>query len=100
MTQKQFFKAKLNESFLRNQRDDFIDTVLKKCKENDGRITNVEELQTVLSKYDNESLKKYLRQEIQYQKTVHNKDSHNCPELYEVNNPSLEQMTENLILML
>ena len=98
--QKDILKARLNESLSKNQRDNFVERILIKCKNHGGPLTDIEELQALLAQHENGSLKKYLREEIQYQKAVHHKDSQERPELYKINNLSIAQMSENLLLML
>ena len=50
--------------------------------------------------YDSPDLKKYLRQELQYQKATHSRDSQERPELYKINALSVEQMHEKLAILL
>ena len=49
---------------------------------------------------DSPDLKKYLRQELQYQKATHSRDSQERPELYKINALSVEQMHEKLAILL
>ena len=97
--QRELFKVKLKESLRKNNRDGFADTLLKKCKEHDGPISSIDDLTKLLGKYDEESLKKILRQEIQYHKVFQARDSQERPDIYKVNNLSVEDMSNNLMLM-
>ena len=45
-------------------------------------------------------MKKFLRQEIQYQRVTHHRDAKVRKDLYKVNNVSLEDMIKNLTVML
>ena len=72
---------------------------MKKCKEHDGPISSIDDLTKLLGKYDEESLKKILRQEIQYHKVFQARDSQEHPDIYKVNNLSVEDMSNNLMLM-
>jgi len=40
--------------------------------------------------------KKFLRQEIQFQKAMHSGDSQEHPDLYKIDNLFIDQLTENL----
>ena len=91
--QRELFKVKLKESLRKNNRDGFADTLLKKCKEHDGPISSIDDLTKLLGKYDEESLKKILRQEIQYHKVFQARDSQEHPDIYKVNNLSVEDMS-------
>lgn len=97
--QKELFKGKLKESFKRKNRDSFSDAVLNKCKEHGGPITCLEDLNKLLGQHDDESLKRILRQELQYQRVHQSRDCQERPELYKVNNLSVEEMSNNLLLM-
>ena len=97
--QRELFKVKLKESLRKNKRDGFADTLLKKCKEHDGPISSIDDLTKLLGKYDEESLKKILRQEIQYHRVFQARDSQERPDIYKVNNLSVEVMSNNLMLM-
>ena len=68
--QKALLKEKLKESISKNNRDNFVDAILNKCKEHGGPITSLEDLNKLCEKHDAGSLKKMLRQEIQYQKAT------------------------------
>ena len=72
---------------------------MKKCKEHDGPISSIDDLTKLLGKYDEESLKKILRQEIQYHKVFQARDSQERPDIYKVNNLSVEDISNNLMLM-
>ena len=84
----------------RNRHNDYIDIVLRKCKAHTGPLTSSEELQAFLSKYSSDTnAKSYLRQEVQYQKLTHPRDSEARPHLYKVNKMPSEELAENLVIM-
>jgi len=73
--QKALQKARLQDSLAKGQRaSEFVDVILKKCKEYGGPVTNIKELNQMISKFDNRGTKKLLRQEIQFQKAMHSRD--------------------------
>lgn len=94
-------KEKIKHNIEKRQRhNDYIDVVLKKCKTHGGPLTSSEEMQTFLSQYSGDkNMKSYLRQEVQYQKLTHPRDSDARPHLYKVNKMSMEELTENLIIL-
>ena len=99
--QKRILKLKIQDSILKKQRaNDFVDVILKKCKEHSGRITSISELNQLCSKYNDTDIKKFLRQEIQYQKATHRRDSQERPGLYKSNNLTNEELTEQMALLL
>ena len=99
--QKQILKLKIQDSMLKKQRaNDFIDVILKKCKEHGGPVTSISELNQLCLKYNDNDIKKYLRQEIQYQKAAHRRDSQERPGLYKINNLTSEELTEQIALLL
>ena len=54
----------------------------------------------MLSKFSDRDTKKFLRQEIQFQKAMHSRDNQERPSLYKINNLSIDQLTENLSVLL
>lgn len=99
--QKQALKLKIQDSMLKKQRaNDFIDVILKKCKEHGGPVTSISELNQLCLKYNDNDIKKYLRQEIQYQNAAHRRDSQERPGLYKINNLTSEELTEQMALLL
>ena len=62
--QKALFRNKIKESLENNQRDNFTQATLKKCKEHNGPITSLDDLQNLQAKYNDEELKSILRQEM------------------------------------
>ena len=73
---------------------------MKRCKEHCGPVTDVKELYQILSKFSDRDTKKFPRQEIQFQKAMHSRDSQERPSLYKINNLSIDQLTENLSVLL
>ena len=85
--------------FFQARTADFVDQLLKKCKQCKGPLTSVSEIK-VLIDAKSPDLKTFLRQEIQYQHITHHRDAEVRKELCKVNNVSLEDMIENLTVML
>ncbi|CAL4100113.1 unnamed protein product [Meganyctiphanes norvegica] len=99
--QKALLKKRLQDSLAKSQRaNEFVDVVLKKCKEHGGPIMNVVELNEIISNYDAKNVKKFQRQEIQFQKATHKRDSQERPDLYKINNLTIHQLSENLAILL
>ena len=85
--------------FLQARAADFVDQLLKKCKQHKGPLTSVSELK-VLIDANSPDLKTFLRQEMQYQRVTHYRDAEVRKDLHKVNNVSLEDIIENLTVML
>ena len=65
-------KAMLQDSLAKCQKaSEFVDIILKRCKEHGGPVTDAKELYQMLSKFSDRDTKKFLRQEIQFQKAIH-----------------------------
>lgn len=92
-------KERLMENLRKKMRGkDFVDLLLKKCKEHNGPVTSIEELQNLV-KENSTNLKSYLRLEIQYQRETHQRDAEVRKDMYKVNRLSVEQMVENLTIL-
>ncbi len=95
-------KEKIKENIKKRKRaNDFVDVLLKKCKEHGGPVaTGVEVSDRVESfKGSEAAAKQALRQEIQYQRVTHTKDVAARPDLYRVNKVSVDDMRQNLIAL-
>ena len=78
---------------------DFMNGILKKCKDHNGPVTSVEEL-TKLVREDSPNLKSVLRLEIQFQRETHRRDADIRSDLYKVNSLSVDEMISNLTVLL
>ena len=78
-------KGKTIFHFFQARAADFVDQLLKKCKQQKGPLTSVSELK-VLIDAKSPDMETFLRQEIQY----HHRDAEVRKDLYKVNNVSLE----------
>ena len=58
-----------------------VDWLLKKCKEHGGPITTLKEFNLFLKSTHKEDKRQFLRQEVQFQKIPHKKDSIERPKL-------------------
>ena len=67
-------KGKTIFNFFQARAADFVDQLLKKCKQHKGPLTSASELK-VLIDAKSPDLKKFLRQEIQYQRVTHHRDA-------------------------
>jgi len=95
--QKALQKALLQDSLAKSQRaSEFVDVILKKCKDHGGPVTDIKKLNQMTSKFNERETKKFLRLEIQFQKAMHSRDSQEHPDLYKINNLSVDQLTKNL----
>ena len=74
--------------------------LLKKCKDRVGPITILKELNLFLKSTHKEDKKKFLRQEIQFPKITHKKDSIKRPELHRLNGLTLPDFSVNLAAIL
>jgi len=90
------FCRKLGSKIHRPKVRDIADVILKKCKEHGGPVTDIRELNRMTSKFNEHETKKFLRQEIQFQKAMHSQGSQEHPDLYKINNLFVDQLTENL----
>ena len=61
--------------------NELVDWLLKKCKEHGGPNTTLKELNLFMKSTHKEDKKKFLRQEVQFQKITHKKDSIERPKL-------------------
>ena len=52
--------------------NDFVDQILMNCKQNNGPVTTVQELKSLVRENQFDDLKTILRQEIQYQRVLTN----------------------------
>ena len=75
---------------------EFVAVILKKCKEHGGPVTDIREMNQITSKFNERETKKFLRQEIKFQKAIHNRDSQEHPDVHKINNLFIDQLTENL----
>ena len=73
---------------------------MKICKEHGGPIVNLNELQEIVKKHSKGNLKQILRQEIGFQKTMHQLDAKERPHLYKMNFLTPQVMIENLSILL
>ena len=73
---------------------EFVAVILKKCKEHGGPVTDIREMNQITS--NEHEAKKFLRQEIKFQKAIHNRDSQEHPDVHKINNLFIDQLTENL----
>ena len=64
-----------------NWANELVDWLLKKCKEHSGPVTILKELNLFLKSTHKEDKKTFLRQEVQFQKITHKKDSIGRPKL-------------------
>ena len=78
---------------------EFVDIVLKKCKEHHGLVTSVQELKQLVQK-KSPNLKSQLRLEIQYHREIHRRDAEVRSDLYKVNSLSVQDMSEDLSAIL
>ena len=75
-------KTRLQNSLANHQKaSEFVDIILKRYKEHGGSVTDVKELYQMLSNFSDHDTKKFLRQEIQFQKAMHSRDSQERPSL-------------------
>lgn len=101
LKQKEQAKTKIAESMAKAKRaNEQVDILLKKCKDHNGPITSIKELNVFLKSVKTKDMKKFLRQEIQFQKITHKRDSIERPELYKVNGLTIEIFSENLAAIL
>ena len=61
------------------------DLILKRCKQHNGHITNVKELQVFVKKTPKDNLNKHLRNEIIFQRVMHPINAKERSHLYKVN---------------
>lgn len=101
-SQKEKKKQWLKENLQKKVRaQDFIDQLLVKCKQHRGPVTSVKELkELVTSTMKPAELKMFLRQEVQYQRMTHQRDSDIRRDLYKVNRLGESEMIENLTILL
>ena len=99
--QKKAWKTKIKDNIKKKQRDkEYIDILLRKCKDHGGPITEIAELKHIVKKNTEPELKKILRKEVALQKMIHPNDSKERPELYKMNYLAASQMVENLTILL
>ena len=79
---KRSIKKRVAESMEKSkQANEFLDWLLKQCKEHGGPIITLKELNLFLKSTYKEDKKKFLRQDVQFQKITHKKDSIGRPKL-------------------
>ena len=71
--QRELQKQKLMSNLQKKVRcNDFVDQILMNCKQNNGPVTTVQELKSLVRENQFDDLKTILRQEIQYQRVLTN----------------------------
>ena len=99
-SQKDKKKQYLLQNVMKKQRNnDLIDHLLIKCKEHNGPITSLEELNSLVKRKPIK-LKQMLRQEIHYQKLTHPQDFAARKNLYKINSIEEKDLMENLTIIL
>ena len=84
--QEQELKRRVKENMRNKQRAKaYGDLILKRCKQHNGPITNLKELQTFVKKTPKEDLRKNLRNEIIFQRVMHPIDAKERNHLYKEN---------------
>ena len=79
---KRSIKKRVAESMEKSKQvNEFLDWLLKQCKEHGGPIITLKELNWFLKSTYKEDKKKFLRQDVQFQKITHKKDSIGRPKL-------------------
>ena len=101
-SQRMKWKQKITENlYKKRRRSDYADKILKKCKEHNGPITNICELNVLMKNTPKENeLKKFLRQEVLFIKYKHPSDAWERAHLYKVNELSVKHFVENLSILL
>ena len=98
--QKKKQREKLLDNLKKKKKSiEFVDIVLKKCKEHHGPVTSVQELKQLVQK-KSPNLKSQLRLEIQYHRETHRLDAEVRSDLCKVNSLSVQDMIENLSAIL
>ena len=98
--QKEKKKEKIKQNLQKKVRaNEFVDQLLVKCKQHNGPVTSISELNALVRQKSPE-LKPFLRQEIQYQRVTHPRDADIRRELYKVNKLTIDEMVENLTVIL
>ena len=93
-------KERLLENLMKKRKtNDFMNGILKKCKEHNGPVTSVEELMKLVQ-IESPNLKTFLRLEIQFQRETHRRDAEIRSDLYKVNSLSVDEMILNLTVLL
>ena len=89
-SQRSEYKRRGEMMSLKQKRNDFVQSLLKKYKAHNGPITDDSELKAMIKRYKgkNKELKSTLRTEIQYQKHIHVRAAQLRPNLYKVNSLS------------
>ena len=99
-TQKIKKKENILENLLKKKRsNEFANSLLKKCKEQKGPVTSVEELKALVNE-NSHNLKPYLRVEVQYKRELHQRDAEVRSNLYKVNRLTVQDLIENLTILL
>ena len=97
LEQRELSKKRVAKSMGKSKRGkESIDLFFKKCKEHGGSITTLKELNLFLKSTHKEDKKKFLRQEVQFQKITPKKDSIQRSELYKLNGLTLQDVSVNL----
>ena len=101
-SQRMKWKKKIADNLCKKRRrSDYVDEILKKCKEHNGPITNICELNVLMKNTPKENvLKKFLRQEVLFLKYLHPSDARERAHLFKVNELSVKQFVENLAILL
>ena len=99
--QKQAWKEKIEEAIKKNSRkDNYKDLLLIKCKENGGPTSSTSDVNDMVARItDQKKLKACLRTEVGFQKALHPFDSKERSHLYKMNQLSVEEMIENLLIL-
>ena len=99
-TQKIKEKEKILENLQKKKRsNEFANSLLKKCKEQKGPVTSIEELKALVNE-NSPNLKSYLRVEVQYKRELHQRDAEVRSNLYKVNRLTVQDLIENLTILL
>ena len=99
--QKKKCKDKIVKIFQKgNEANAYADTILKRCKDHNGPITSLKELAQFVKETPANDLRKFIRQEVIFQRILHEKDGAEHPDLYKVQNYTADQMIENLTILL
>ena len=79
----------------------YKDLLLKKCKQHGGPVATVEDVRMLVNnESDEKKLKSCLRTEVGFQKALHPFDARERSYLYKMNYLSVEELTENLVILL
>ena len=72
---------------------------MKQRKSHGRPLTSMDHLKTCITETEKKKLKSYLRLEVGFQKALHPFDAKERSYLYEMNFATLDELSENLILL-